>query len=348
MAATLRSLAEDPLSLQAVTDTEHGADRPAHREAAAAWVAHGGFAPTADDVLLTAGAQHALTLCLLALVPTGAAVATETLTNPGLVAAARTLSAPLAPVEGDEHGMLPESLDEVCSRERVAAVHLQPTLGNPRGRTVPRARRELLADVARRHDVWIIEDDPLGPLVPDRPDPVAALAPERTCHIASAAKVLALGLRVGVLTAPEAAYPRLAAALRSSTWLSAPLLGEILSRWIGDGTAEQIVRQRVTACHERNALAREALAGLDVLGDAGSPHVWLELPAPWSAGSFVAAARDAGVLVSPGDDYVVDRTRPAFGVRIGLDAEVPDDQLRRALVTLARLVPTGPTSSQTA
>ena len=299
MASTLRSLADDPLSLQAVTDTEHGADRPAHREAAAAWVAHGEFNPGADDVLLTAGAQHALTLCLLALAPGGTTVATAALTNPGLVAAARALSVPLVLVESDEDGMLADSLDEVCSRQDVAAIHLQPTLDNPRGRTMPRARREGLAGVARRHDVWVIEDDPLGPLVRDRPDPVATLVPERTCHIASAAKVLALGLRVGVLATPEATYPRLAAALRASTWLTAPLLGEILSRWIGDGTAEQVIRQRASACHERNALARAMLAGLDVRGDAGSPHVWLEL-ARALVGRLFRGRRPRGrVLVLP-------------------------------------------------
>ncbi len=345
LGSTLRALAEDPISLQAVTDTEHGRDHPEHREAAAAWVAHGGFTPAADDMLLTAGAQHALTLCLLALAPAGSRVATTTLTNPGLVAAARMLSVPLVAVEGDDDGMLPGALDDVCGREKVSVVHLQPTLDNPGGRTMPHARREELAAVARRRDIWILEDDPLGPLVPDRPEPVAALARERTCHVASASKVLALGLRVGFLTAPAAALPRLAAALRASTWLSAPLLGEVFSRWFRDGTAEQLVRHRVEACHQRHTLARAVLAGLDVRGDAGSPHVWLELPAPWTAGSFVNAAREAGVLVAPGDDHVVDRTHAAFGVRIGLNAEIPDDELRSALLTLARLVPATPSSS---
>ena len=81
---------------------------------------------------------------------------------------------------------------------------------------------------------------------------------------------------------------------------------------------------------------------MEVHGDPGSPHLWIELPAPWSAGSFVAAARDEGVLVAPGDDYVVERTRAAHAVRIGLNAEVSDEQLRRALEKLRRLVPLGP------
>lgn len=344
LARTLRSLAEDPDALRAVAETERGADRRAHREAAAGWVAHGSFAPGPDDMVLTAGAQHALTVCLLALAAT-AAVATAVVTNPGLVAAARALSVPLRVVDSDGDGMLPDALSEACARDKPAAVYLQPTLDNPHGRTMPRHRREALATVAIEHGLWIIEDDPLGPLDPDRPDPLAALAPDLTCHVASAAKVLALGLRVGMVAAPEAAYPRLAAALRASTWLTAPLLGEVLTRWVRDGTADQITRQRVAACQRRGSLAREVLAGLDVHGDLPSPHLWLELPAPWSAGSFVAAAREAGILVAPGDDFVVERTHAAYAVRIGLNAEVPDEQLREALTTLRRLVEVGPTAA---
>ncbi len=328
-----------------VTDTEQSADHPAHRAAAADWVARGGFAPRADNVLLTAGAQHAITLCLLALVPAGSAVATTSLTNPGLIAAARALSVPLAVVDSDDDGMLPEALDEACAREVIAAVHVQPTFDNPRARVLPRSRREALAEVAGRRDLWVIEDDPLAPLAPERPDPLAALAGDRTCYIASAAKVLALGLRVGVLVAPGGAYPRLAAALRASTWLSAPLLGEVLARWVRDGAAEQIVEQRIAACRGRSAVARELLTGLEVHGDRGAPHLWIELPDPWSAGSFVSAVRDEGVLVAPGDDYATDRTQAAYGIRVGLNAEVSDDELRRGLAAVARVMSLGPVAS---
>jgi len=345
LASTLRSLAGDPLALRLVTDTEHSADHPAHRAAAAAWVAHGGFCPRAEDMLLTAGAQHALALCLLALVPAGSKVATTALTNPGLIAAARALSVPLVVVDADDDGILPTALDEICSREPVSVVHLQPTFDNPCGRTMSRTRRADLADVVGRHDVWLIEDDPLGPLAADRPDPLAARVPDRTCYVASAAKVLALGLRVGMLAAPERAYPALSAALRASTWLTSPLLGEVLARWVRDGTAAAIVHQRAEACRERGAVARDLLAGISLNGDPGSPHLWIDLPAPWSTGSFVAAARDEAILVAPGDDYAADRAAPVHGIRVGLNAEVKDDELREALASVARILARGPSVS---
>jgi DNA-binding transcriptional MocR family regulator len=342
LAATLTALAGDPITLRSVVDTDHSQDAPAHRDAAAAWVAHGAFRPAPDRVLLTSGAQHALTVALLGLVVPNSAVVTTPWTNPGLLAVARQLSVPLVAVASDREGMLPDALAAACRVQSVSLVHLQPTLDNPTGQSMSAGRRAALAQVCAAAGVWVLEDDPLGPLAPDRPDPIAALLPERTCHVASAAKVLSLGLRLGVLSAPEAAYPQLAAAVRASTWLAAPLLGEVLARWVTDGTADRITAARREAVAARDAIVREVLPDHDLRGDPTAPHRWLALPEPWSVGQLVAAARDAGVLVSPGDEYVTGRQHPAYGIRIGLNADLTDEALRSALLTLVHLLAAGP------
>lgn len=221
-------------------------------------------------------------------------------------------------------------------------VHLQPTLDNPTGRTMPIRRRVELAEVCAATGVWLIEDDPLGPLAADRPDPLAALLPERTCHLASAAKTLSLGLRIGVLAAPPAARARLIAAVRATAWLAAPLLGEVFARWVNDGTADRLIGARTAASTARHALATSLLRPYATAGAPGAPHLWLALPEPWTAGQLVAAARQLGVALSPGDDYAASRTTPAHGVRIGLNAEVDDDELRRALLTVVALLAAGP------
>jgi DNA-binding transcriptional MocR family regulator len=178
--------------------------------------------------------------------------------------------------------------------------------------------------------------------VPDRPDPIAALLPGRTCHVASAAKVLTPGLRVGVLTTPPAARARVVAAVRATAWLAAPLLGEVFARWVGDGTAARVVTARVAAATARRSLAADLLAPYPVGAAPQAPHLWLTLPEPWTAGQLVAAARQAGVLLSPGDDYAASRALPAHGVRLGLNADVDDDQLRRALLDVVALLAAGP------
>jgi DNA-binding transcriptional MocR family regulator len=340
LGATLRELAADPVALRAVTLTDASRDAPSHCAAAATWLTHGGFTPEANQVLLTAGAQHAVTVVLLALAE-GGPVATTPLTNPGLIAAARQLGLPLCEVAADADGMLPDALEAALAAAPVRVVHLQPTLDNPTGRTAPAHRREALARVCERAGVWVIEDDPLGALAPQRPDPIAALLPAQTCHVSSASKTLALGLRLGTLVAPEPAHARLAAAVRSSTWLAAPLLGEVFARWVADGTATSIVAGRRKAVAARATVAASALEGLGVQADPASPHLWLPLPEQWSVGQFVAAAREEGVLVASGDDFAARRAVASFGVRVGLNAEATDDQLRDGLLTLVRLLANG-------
>ena len=83
-----------------------------------------------------------------------------------------------------------------------------PTFQNPTGRTLPAARRARLAQIAAEHGLWLIEDDPYGELRYDG-EPLAAVAShagarDRTVTVSSLSKVLAPGLRIGFLRAPEA------------------------------------------------------------------------------------------------------------------------------------------------
>ncbi|MFD4974661.1 hypothetical protein [Streptomyces sp. NPDC058424] len=114
-----------------------------------------------------------------------------------------------------------------------------------------------------------------------RAEPLAVLLPHRTCYVRSPAKVLALGLLLGVRVGGAVVHP--------SPPPAAPPSGA------------------------RNAMAAEVLGGLGIRADAAAPHLWLPLPEPWGVGQFTAAARDADVLVSPGDEYATGRQQTAFG-----------------------------------
>ena len=108
----------------------------------------------------------------------------------------------------------------------------------------PRDRREALARLATRHGIWIIEDDVFGFLAEDteRLDTLAALAPERTIYLNSAAKCMGPGLRVGFMIGPSELLPALSAGVRLSTMTPAPLTLTVATRWIEDGTARDSFR----------------------------------------------------------------------------------------------------------
>ena len=94
--------------------------------------------------------------------------------------------------------------------------------------------------------------------------------------------------------------PRLAASLRATTWAVAPLMAAVASTWIRDGTADALLAARRQEARERQAIARERLAGADFDTKPEAYYLWLRLPEPWRGDGFAAEARARGVLVTPG------------------------------------------------
>ncbi len=92
-------------------------------------------------------------------------------------------------------------------RERPKLLYTVPTFQNPTGRTLPAARRAAVAEVAARRGLWIVEDDPYGELryEGERVPWIAAHpgAEDRTVLLGSLSKIMAPGLRLGWLRAPE-------------------------------------------------------------------------------------------------------------------------------------------------
>ena len=103
-----------------------------------------------------------------------------------------------------------------------------------------------------------------------------------------------------------------------------------------DGTVARLVAaKRADAAHRQRLLA-ECLHGFAVRSDPRAYYAWWQLPAPWRAETFTAAAAALGIALTPGPSFAVGPHRTPDAVRLGLaSAPVPD--LERALRTLAGL-----------
>jgi DNA-binding transcriptional MocR family regulator len=309
--------------------------RLAHREAGAAWIARSGLAAAPENVLVCAGSQHALTVALATLVQPGDLLLAEAVTYPGLKALANLLHVRLEGLPLDRDGLRPDALEEACRRGGVGALYLVPTIQNPTGSVMSEARRREIAAIARAHGLSVIEDDIHALLAPERPAPIAAFAPERTCYLTSTSKTLAPGLRVGYILAPPGEAARLAAGVRATTWGAAPLTAEIVSQWIRDGTADALLAARRGEAAARQALAAEALAGADYEAHPVGYHLWLRLPEPWRSESFVAQVARRGVAVTPAEAFVVGRGAAPHAVRLCLGAPRTRESLARGLRAVA-------------
>lgn len=338
LAAALRALARRSDVGELLRYQPHaGAAR--HRAAGAAWATRYGVEAEPEQVLVCAGAQHAMVTIFSALAKPGDRVLTEALTYPGMKALSNLLHLPLEGVAMDADGMRVDALEEALTRSGARFLYCMPTIHNPTGSVLPSARRRAIAELARRHDVAIIEDDVHRFLATDAPPPLAHFAPERTYHIAGTSKALAGGLRVAFVTAPRNAVDQVARSIWATTWMAAPITAELAATWIEDGTADRVIAAQRREATARQAIARRLLRGAGgaaahALGDPRALHLWLALPEPWSGESFARAVLERGVAIAPAELFAVGRGDVPPAVRLGLGAARDHRELERALGVL--------------
>lgn len=335
----LAALAEDPATLGLFEQYHPQAGSAEHRAAGARWIGRFGLEVNPDRVLVTAGAQHAMTVALMATTRPGDGLLVGRLTYPAIIALARVLHLELHPVAMDEHGITAEGLEAACRAHKPRALYCMPTLQNPTTRVMPEARRHDIVEVATRHGLTILEDDVYGFLL-DAPPPLTSLYPHRGYYLTSLSKSLAPGLRVGYLALPSGDRSRFIDALWATTVMAPPPMAELATRWIDDGTADTMVARGREEAAVRRALAETALSGLRFEAHPGALQVWVELPHPWRAADFVARAAQQGIKLTSSDAFAVGpRTTPAF--RIALGGARTRQDLERALQTLASLTGDG-------
>jgi len=340
MAAALQRLAADA-DLGTLLDYQSPAGRLEDRAAGVALLADCGLTTTPEQVVTTAGGQHAMACVIGALTRPGDTLAVEALTYPGLRALAGLLHLRLLPLAIDDQGLIPEALDAACRALPVRALYTMPTLHNPTAATMPVVRRQALTEVACRHDVALIEDDVYGFLLDEPLPPLAHYAPERGFYITSASKSLMPALRVGYVHAPKAKVEPIVAAIRATVHSAPPLMARIAACWIANGTAARLAEEKRAETRRRNRVARRILAGAEFTGDPAAPHLWLTLPEPWRADDFVAAARRRGVGIIPAAAFAVVR-QPPEAVRICLGAQTTAERVERGLSRLAELLGSAP------
>jgi DNA-binding transcriptional MocR family regulator len=314
-----------------------GAGSLAERAAGAAWLAPLMGALPPQRIAVATGAQTGLNALLSLLGKPGDAILTEPLAYPGLIGAARQRGLTMVPVASDADGPLPDALDEAAGQHGARLFALTPTLQNPTCITLSARRRQDLVAVARRRDLVLIEDDPYSPLAGDAPAPLAALAPERTWHVATLSKALTPGLRTAFVVLPEGSdsAPFLAA-LRATALMPAPLMTALAAHWIRIGAAKDLLEGVRREATERQLLARGILPAT-MQAHPHALHAWQPLPTHWERSSLIERARMAGLGVMAADAFSTGGKAPS-AIRIALGAIPERARLAEALGLLAGLI----------
>ena len=320
-----------------------GAD--ADRRAASAWLARSAGLEQADwrRLICCSGAQNAVAIALAALCRPGELVLCEASTFPGVKALAAQQGYRLHGLPMDADGIVPDALDAAAASTGARVLYALPTLQNPTARSMSARRRAEIVEIARRRDLWIVEDDVYAPYARGLAlPPLAALAPERTFYASSLSKILSPGLRAGFLLAPDSEMFNLGArAMRAFMHSPAGVGAAIVTEWLESGRADDLAAAVLAETRARTALGLDVLGGLAErpAGDA-SLHLWLPL-ADLEAERVVARAASAQVRLNSPSAFAVSRVGGAGGLRLCLGAAPSRDSLRHALSMVRDLVAGG-------
>ncbi|WP_407175600.1 PLP-dependent aminotransferase family protein [Bradyrhizobium sp. STM 3562] len=332
--ATWRELAASEESMAAQFQTHRFTGTDDDRTAAVSWIGDRIVpTPAIDRVMLTNGTMNSILLLSSSLVGPGNVILAEELTFPIVYTLTEIAGAAVQGVEIDDLGIRPDDFEKKCQQFKPKAVYLNCTVHSPTAYVTPTERRVQIAEIARRYGVHILEDEAQALYLENAPKSFATIAPDITWYMMGLSKYLSLGVRVAYVVAPSAnALNSVLEKFRPlTTWHPAPILANIVTRWIEIGTAQKLLAAVRGEVHRRQLVAQELLKHLVGFRSSHGIHFWLEAPPGVASTEFSKAIGEAGVIVRPSQLYSGAKEPRLQGVRPGVGEPSSIEEMRRAV-----------------
>lgn len=308
------------------------------KDAAVKLIRRGGFETSVEHILFSNGAQNAIAATLASLCKPGDRIGADLHTYPGLKTVASMLSVQVVPIKSDNYEMSPESLEYACKNENIKGVYLIPDYHNPTASFLSVEKRKRIADMAKKYNLFIIEDASYHLLNKDPLPALASFASEQVIYIAGLSKSLAPGLRLAYVAVPNKFKEPLSKALYNLNITVSPLLAELAARTIVSNQFEVLIEGHREQTIRRNQIANKYFENYTCLGTDTGIFRWLVLPGKITGAAFEALAAQQGVQVYAADRFVVGNSSPERAVRVAVCAPKTIEELEQGLAILKQLL----------
>ena len=301
-----------------------------------------------EDLLLTTGAQEALSLLAETFIDAGDIILTEGPTYLGALQAFSAFEPDVHCIPFDECGMRMDLLEEELKRigkgnPRLKFLYTIPNFQNPGGVTMTPERRRRLIELANEYDFLILEDDPYGRLRYDGGHvlPLRALS-DKVIYLGTVSKVFAPGLRLGWIVAPAGVLQKVNLVKQGADLCGSAFNQIVVEHYFTDTPWQKTLQKFVNTYRMRRdamlaALDRYFPPEVTWTHPEGGFFVWVTLPSYMDTTSMLADALASGVTYVPGDGFYPDGQRGKNCMRIAFCYESPenlDEAVRRLALVI--------------
>lgn len=354
----LASITADLMAKRDGNTLQYGATRgyrPLIEQLIAKTLTDRGITATFEDMAITTGSQQGLDLVGRVLIDPGDVILVELPTYSGAIAAFHNLQGQFAGVPQDAEGMDLAALDAALARLKAEGktakfIYLTPNFQNPAGLLMSRARRLALLEVARRHDLLILEDDPYGSIYFEDATTAADTRPikaddtdGRVIYLGSFSKVLVPGLRVAWLVAPREIAEKIELAKQATDICSSVFDQRIVHGAMDRGVVDRIAPGLRAHYQAKRRVMEQALqtslAGrVKWTSPRGGFFLWIELPEGVDDRELFDRALKAKVSFVLGSSFFVDGRGHGFA-RLSF-AGITHEQIAEGIGRLASAIAT--------
>lgn len=334
---TIKAVANES-QLTALLNYESPTGLASHKAAATRYLNRIGMGANPQNTVITSGGENGLVIALFSLFQPGDRIAVDQFTYANLIKIAHLHQLTLVPIAGDQNGMKPEALRQICQNQLIRGIYLMPDYTNPTCITMPEQRRHDLAAIIRQFQLILIEDDYLSFLNLFRYQPLtklSSLLPNQSVYIASMSKPLVSGLRIGFMRFSDQFKDRLQPAIFSLNVKTSSLDAEIVTRLLENGQGNKIMLEKVHLMRQANKIYNQ------VFGIKSGPTGFfrcLPINCPLAGPQVDQFFINHQLRVFHSERFAVGRNAGRHFLRVALAAIDDPNELRTQLVKLKDLL----------
>lgn len=269
-----------------------------------------------ERVQITSSSQQGIDVCTRVLVDPGDVVLTS---SPSYLGALQSFRSYRADIRGVAHDpdidAFRNAYEDVIAQvkaegKRIKFLYMIPDFQNPSGESLPLQEREMLVDLAQKHDFLIVEDSPYRELRYEGEDipTMYSLSPDRVIHLGSFSKIFAPGFRLGWAIAHPDILDKIYVC-KQSLDLCPPIFDQyVAAEFLSSGRLDANLKKSIELYKGKRDLLLGLLEkhmpeGVTWTHPEGGLFLFLTLPEGFDAVKFYDKALDAGVAYVAGEFF---------------------------------------------